>query len=309
MTHTIIILGSGPAGLTAGIYNGRAGLKPLIIAGKELGGLLSWATDIENYPGFPDAIMGMELVDKMRVQAEKWGATIVYDVATAVDLSKRPFVITTPGGIYKTKALIVTVGASPLKLNVPGEKEFTGRGVSYCGTCDGPFFRGKEVFVVGGGDAALGEALFLRKFCSKVTLVCRRSEFRASLVMRERISKEEGKGLVVKHNTTICEIGGEDKVSWVTLKDTGTGKKEKVTTSGVFIFAGQVPNTELFKGQLVMDDKGYIKVDERKRTSVPGVFAGGQSEDRYFKQVVTATGDGCKAALEAERWLESQIKD
>lgn len=300
----VIILGSGPAGFTAGLYLGRAGLSPIIISGNEIGGQITLTTDIENYPGFPDGIKGPELSALLKRQAEKWGSVIENDEVVAVDFAKRPFKIKTRRAEFEAESVIVATGASPKKLGVPGEKEFTGHGVSYCATCDAPFFKGKEVIVVGGGDTALGEAIVLSKFCTKITIVHRRDQFRGAYTMAERVKKNLN--IQVVWNTVVTEIGGNGKVEWVKLKDVVTNNESQMATNGVFVFVGQSPNTEVFKGQLDMDDRGYIKVDWRKRTNIEGVFAGGESEDWYFKQVATAVGGGCKAAIEAERWLASQ---
>jgi thioredoxin reductase (NADPH) len=297
----LAILGTGPAGLTAAIYAARAALSPLVFAGPELGGQIALTTEVENFPGFPEGLTGPELSRRMQEQAQRFGARLELDTVTEADLHQRPFAIRTAAREYKARALIAATGASPRKLGVPGEREFIGRGVSYCATCDGFFFRGQEVLVVGGGDSALQEALFLTRFASRVTIVHRRGQLRANAVLVDRARANPRIEFTLNHMVT--EIIGDNAVRAARLKDLATGQQRVVETSGVFIYVGQYPNTSLFKGQLAMDEDGFILVDDQMETSMPGVFAAGECHDRFFRQAVTSAGFGCMAAIAAERFL------
>ncbi|MBI5876801.1 MAG: thioredoxin-disulfide reductase [Chloroflexi bacterium] len=297
----LIIIGSGPAGLTAAIYAGRAFLNPLVITGNELGGQIATTTDVDNFPAFPDGVTGPELYERMQKQAERFGARTVFDEVTAVDFKTHPFKIKTVNDEYEAKAVIVATGASPRKLGVPGEQEFLGRGVSYCATCDGFFFRNKDVMVVGGGDSALQEGLFLTKFANHVGVVHRRSEFRAGPTLQDRVRQNEKMGPV--WNSVIKEIRGRDAVESVLLEDTLDYTEREAPVSGIFIYVGHEPNTGLFKGQLDMDHEGYLLVNHKQHASVPGVFAAGEVHDKVFRQAISSAGYGCMASMEAEKFL------
>jgi thioredoxin reductase (NADPH) len=303
-TRSVLILGSGPAGYTAALYAARARLRPLVLKGLEAGGQLMLTTDVENYPGFADGILGPELMEQMEKQAERFEAELLQQSATRVDLSERPFGVWAGDHEYRAHSLIISTGASAKWLGVPGEDTLRGRGVSSCATCDGFFFRDRELLVVGGGDTAMEEATFLTKFASKVTIVHRRDEFRASQIMIDRAMNDNK--VEVRWNATVQEILGDGAVSGARLKDTVTGDTEEVATDGVFVAIGHTPNTSLLEGQLDLED-GYIPVQEpRTLTSVPGVFAAGDVVDRTYRQAVTAAGMGCKAAMDAERFLAAQ---
>jgi thioredoxin reductase (NADPH) len=303
----VIIIGSGPAGLTAALYTARANLNPLVIAGYELGGQVSLTYEIENYPGFPQALSGQELVEYMKTQAEKFGARLeLFTAVTEVDFSHgSPFTIKTDqGGEYLADAVIATVGATARRLNVPGEKELTGHGVSYCATCDGFFFKGKNVVVVGGGDSALEEALFLTRFANRVDVIHRREQLRAGQTLQKRAFANEK--IHFTWNTVVEEIQGDEAVTGVRLHNLKTGKTSDYPTDGVFIFIGHDPNSDLFKGQLERDEFGYVITDRQMRTNVEGVFAAGEVQDRVFRQVATSVGQGTAAAMSAERWLAAR---
>jgi thioredoxin reductase (NADPH) len=301
----VVVLGSGPAGYTAALYAARANLKPLVLKGLEAGGQLMLTTDVENYPGFSDGIMGPELMDAMEKQAARFEAEIVAQSATRVDLSERPFGVWAGDQEWRARTLIVATGASARWLDVPGEERLRGRGVSACATCDGFFFRERELVVVGGGDTAMEEATFLTKFASKVTIVHRRDEFRASRIMQERALSNPKIGVI--WDTVVDEVLGNGAVTGVRLRNLRTGEVTDHATDGVFMAIGHTPNTELFRGQLELTDGGYIPVEEpTTRTSVPGVFAAGDVTDIIYRQAVTAAGQGCKAAIDAERLLEDE---
>jgi len=303
----VIIIGSGPAGLTAGIYTARAGLSPLLFTGPEIGGQVSITMEVENYPGFPEGITGPELVERMQKQAERFGCRVVVDTVSEVKLDERPFVVRTQlGNEYRCKAMIVATGAIARRLGVPGEAELVGRGVSYCATCDGFFFRGKEVAVVGGGDSAIEEALFLTKFANKVRVIHRRDRLRAGPALQQRAFKNEKIEFI--WNSVVTAINGEQKVTSLTLKNVKTGEVSELPTDGVFIYIGHIPNSQLFQGQLAMDEQGYVITDELMRTSVPGVYAAGEVQDKRFRQVATSVGQGCAAALEVEKFV-AELED
>ena len=299
----LIILGSGPAGLSAALYAARADLKPLILTGMTLHGQASTTDTIENYPGFPEGVGGEELGQLFQTQAERFGAEIEMDQATSVDLSKRPYTIETYGKKYLATSLIITTGADPKKLNIPGEKEFTGRGVSYCGTCDGWFFKDKDIVVVGGGDSALEEGLFLTRFANTVTIIHRRDELRAGAILVKRAN--ENPKIKFIWNTVVAEIKGENAVNAVLLKNVKTGEEKIHPTDGIFIFIGHRPNSDLFTGQLDLDEHGYLITNKYMETSLPGVYAAGEITDPNFRQVITSAGMGAAAAIQATRYLES----
>lgn len=298
----MLVLGSGPAGLSAALYAARAELNPVVLGGMEFGGQAALTHIIENYPGFPDGVGGSDLAELFKKQAERFGARFEFDVATEVDLSKRPFYVKSYNKEYLADTLIITTGASPNHLNVPGEKELTGRGVSYCATCDGWFFKDKDVAVVGGGDSALEEGLFLTRYAKSVTIIHRRDQLRAGAILQERAKKNEKMRFI--WDSIITRINGSEKVNSLNLKNVKTGEESDFPVDGVFIFIGHTPNTQLFHGQLEMDDKGYILPDLLMRTSVPGVFAAGEINDPNYRQVITSAGMGAAAAIQATRFLE-----
>ncbi len=302
--ENVIIIGSGPAGFTAGLYTARANLSPLLITGNEYGGQVSITYEVENYPGFPDSLSGPELVEKMKLQAEKFGTRVEFDYVSEIVMDQHPFVVRTANGKeYKAKSIIVCTGASPRYLEVPGEKEYTGKGVSYCATCDGFFFRGKDVIVVGGGDSAVEEALFLTKFATRVRVLHRRDQLRASKILQDRAFSNEKVEFV--WNTVVTEVLGDPdgKVRGVTVQNTVTGELSELQTDGVFIFVGHLPNNNLLQGKLELDEDGHLIADSKMRTNIPGIFAAGEIMDKSFKQVATSVGQGCAAAMQAERWL------
>lgn len=301
--HNVIIIGSGPAGLTAAIYAGRANLSPLLIEGAQAGGQLTLTTEVENYPGFHHAIMGPDLIKEMRAQAERFGTEFLRGDVSAVDFKRSPITLTIEGEqTIETRALIITTGASANMLGLPSERRLIGHGVSTCATCDGFFFRGKELVVAGGGDAALEEATFLTKFATKVTVVHRRDQLRASKIMQDRARKNPKIGFI--WNVAVEEILGDPLVTGVRLRDVKTGTVTEKPCHGLFVAIGHSPNTALFAGQLDLDEKGYIKTHDGTHTSLPGVFAAGDVQDHRYRQAVTAAGSGCMAAIDCERYLE-----
>jgi thioredoxin reductase (NADPH) len=300
--ENVVIIGSGPAGWSAAIYTGRADLRPLLITGNEPGGQIALTTEVENFPGFAEGIQGPELVANMQRQAERFGTAVLMDYVTELDVNGPPFTVTTAGGqLFRTNAVIVATGASPRRLNVPGEERLTGRGVSYCATCDGFFFRGKEVVVVGGGDSALQEALFLTKFASRVRIIHRRDALRAGATLQRRA--RENPKIEFIWNSVVTAVNGQNKVEGVALKNVVTGKETTLPVDGVFIYVGHLPNNQLFVGKLAMDAQGYLITDRLMRASVPGIFAAGEIQDHRFKQAATSAGQGVAAAMECEKYL------
>ena len=303
----IIILGSGPAGLTAALYAARANLAPLVFEGTQPGGQLTITTDVENFPGFPDGILGPELMDRMREQAKRFGAQVKFEAVVRVDLASSPFVVATDSSEYTADAVIVATGASARQIGLPSELELMGYGVSACATCDGFFFKDREIVVVGGGDSALEEAIFLTKFARRVTIIHRRDELRASKILQDRARANDK--IEWLWNKVVVEIQGsrDEKVQGVRLRDTQSGEEMDFPTQGVFVAIGHTPNTGIFGDGLLLTETGYIQVAEpTTETSVEGVFACGDVTDLRYRQAVTAAGSGCKAAIDAERWLESR---
>ncbi len=300
----VLVLGSGPAGLSAALYAARAELAPVVLTGMQLGGQAALTHTIENYPGFPTGVGGPELGELFQKQAENFGAKVEFDMAHEVDLSQRPFKVTTDSGEYKADTLILSTGANPTHLNVPGEVELTGRGVSYCATCDGWFFKDKKVVIIGGGDSAVEEGLFITRYASSVTLIHRRDELRASPILQKR-AKEHPKMNFI-WDTVVTEVIGSDKVESLKLKNIKTGAESTFDTDGLFIFIGHVPNTQMFKGQLEMSDLGYVIVNDKMETNIAGVYAAGEIADPHFRQVITSAGMGAAAAIQATRFLEAE---
>lgn len=301
-----LILGSGPAGWTAALYAARAELAPVVLTGIDLGGQVALTYTVENYPGFPEGVGGAQLGELFQKQAERFGAKVEFESAQSVDLSSRPFKVVTDNHVYLAHTLIITTGARPILLGVPGEAEMTGMGISYCATCDGAFFKDRKVLVVGGGDSALEEGLFLTRYATSVTIIHRRDSLRAAPILQNRAKDNPKIGFV--WNTVLTEVIGKNKVEAARLKNLQTGEESLLPTDGVFIFIGHTPSTQLFIGQLEMEN-GYIRVDDRMQTSVPGVFAAGEAADSHFRQVITSAGMGAAAAMEAVKFLEQLTQE
>ena len=303
--HKIIVIGSGPAGLTAALYAARANLAPVVVRGLQPGGLIATTSEVENYPGFPDAINGFDLAEKMEQQAARFGTTYIDGLVEKVDFSEQPFTLTLDNGdTLKAETVIVSTGASPRKLGVPGELELANRGVSYCAVCDGFFFRDKKLVVVGGGNSALDEGLFLTRYASEVHIVHRRDELRADPVLQARATANPKIHFI--WDTVVTEILGSETVEGVMLRNIKSGEETQFAVDGVFPYIGHIPNTDIFKGQLDMDEHGYILSDGRTRTNVPGVFVAGDVEDQIYRQAITAAGTGCMAAMEASWHLDAK---
>lgn len=301
--YKVVVLGSGPAGWSAALYAARAEANPLVLTGLELGGQAALTHTIENYPGFPEGVGGAQLGELFQKQSERFGARTEFDRAESVDLSARPFTVRTDSGQeIKAETLVIATGASPNHLNVPGEVELTGRGVSYCGTCDGWFFKEKKIVVVGGGDSALEEGIFLTRYASSVTIIHRRNELRAGAILQSRAFANPKIQFI--WDTVVTEIVGESAVEAVRLRNVKTGEESLFPTEGIFIFIGHTPNTQIFQGQLEIDEGGYIVTDKLMQTSVPGVYAAGEAADSVFRQVVTSAGMGAAAAMQAVKFLE-----
>ncbi len=301
----VVIIGSGPAGLTAALYTARAQLAPVVIAGEQLGGQVAITHEIENYPGFPDGLSGPELVERMKQHAENFGAKVEFDLVESVDFSRgSPFAVKTYGEEFLADSVIVTIGADPRKLGVPGEEEHTGTGVSYCGTCDGFFFRGKDIVVVGGGDSALEEGIFLTRFANSVNIIHRRDALRAGVQLQQRAFNNDK--ISFTWNSVVEEIIGDGGVNAVRLRNTQTGEQTLHPTEGVFIFIGHDPNNAVFGDQIALNENGYIITDQRYRTNVDGVFAAGEIQDEIWRQVATSVGQGTSAAMAAIQWLEAR---
>lgn len=301
--ENLIIMGSGPAGLTAAIYASRSALEPVVIAGDQRGGQITLTYDMENFPGFSEGVTGFEFAEFMEAQARKFGARIEYDTVTEVDFSTRPFVLKTREKKYETRTIIIATGSSPRTLDVPGEKEYTGKGVSYCATCDGFFYKGKSVVVVGGGNSALEEGLYLTKFASKVTIVHRRDSLRADAILKERAQHNEKVDFI--WDTIVTEVlGDKSGVTGMKLKNVKTEEEVTFAANGIFVYIGLLPNTSLFKGKLDLDKRGFIITDSGQKTSVDGVYAAGDVQDPVYKQAVTSAATGAIAAIEIERYIE-----
>ncbi|HEY7285046.1 MAG TPA: thioredoxin-disulfide reductase [Vicinamibacterales bacterium] len=303
-TRNVIIIGSGPAGLTAALYSARANLQPLVIEGLEAGGQLMLTTMVENWPGFRDGIMGPDLMADMRAQAQKFGAEIIHGNVTGVDVCSSPLVVRMTDGEYRAKSLIIATGASAKLLGLPSERALMGHGVSTCATCDGYFFRGHEIAVVGGGDSAMEEAVFLTKFASKVTVVHRRDTLRASKIMQDKARANPKIAWILDSEVEAIHDTGKGEVTSMVVRNNKTGAKTEIPVSGVFVAIGHTPNTSLFKGQVELDANGYIITRDGSKTSLPGVFACGDVQDHIYRQAITAAGSGCMAALDAERYLD-----
>jgi thioredoxin reductase (NADPH) len=299
--YEVVIIGSGPAGYTAGIYTSRAKLNTLLISGSLPGGQLMTTSEVENYPGFPNGIFGPELMMNMRQQAERFGAKVLDDEVVEVDFKKRPFGIKTHGQEFRSESVIICTGASPRKLGLKAEQEFAGKGISYCATCDGPFFKGEDIAVVGGGDTAIEEATFLTKFGKSVKIIHRKDFLRASKILQEKAFENPKIDFVWDH--VVSDISGNRKINSISVRNLRTGEERKISVGGLFVAIGHEPNTSIFKGQLQLDDRGYIALTKNTRTSVDGVFAAGDVHDYRYRQAITAGGFGCMAALDVEKWL------
>ena len=300
--ENVVIIGSGPAGWSAAIYTARADLRPLLFTGNELGGQIALTTEVENFPGFDEAIQGPELVERMQRQAERFGTEVLIDYVTELDVTGPTFTVKTASGSeFRARSVIVATGASPRRMGVPNEEMLTGRGVSYCATCDGFFFRGKDVVVVGGGDSALQEALFLTKFASRVRIIHRRASLRAGATLQNRA--RENPKIEFIWNSVVTGVNGGAKVESITVQDVKTGASRDLPTDGVFVYIGHLPNNQLFLDKLAMDGEGYLVTDKLMRTSVPGIFAAGEIQDHRFKQAATSAGQGVAAAMECEKYL------
>ncbi len=302
----VVVIGSGPAGYTAALYAARARLNPLVFEGSvTAGGALMNTTDVENYPGFPDGILGPDLMDSVRKQAERFGAELVADDVLEVDLTATPKVVKTADSVYQARTIIIATGSSYRELGVPGEKRLSGHGVSWCATCDGFFFREQDIAVIGGGDSAMEEATFLTRFARSVTVVHRRDSLRASKIMQDRAMSNPK--IRFAWNSEVAEMIGEDRVAGLRLRDVGTGEETVLPVTGIFVAIGHDPRNDLFTGQLATDEEGYLLVEQPStKTAIPGVFASGDVVDRHYRQAVTAAGTGCAAALDAERWLADE---
>jgi thioredoxin reductase (NADPH) len=300
-TYEVIIIGSGPAGYTAGVYTSRAKLNTLLISGSLPGGQLMTTSEVENYPGFPNGIFGPELMMNMRQQAERFGAKLLDDEVVEVDFKKRPFGIRTHGQEFRSESVVICTGASPRKLGLRAEQEFAGKGISYCATCDGPFFKGEDIAVVGGGDTAIEEATFLTKFGKSVKIIHRKDFLRASKILQEKAFENPKIDFV--WDNVVSDISGNKKINSISIRNLKTGEERKIPVGGLFVAIGHEPNTSIFKGQLELDDRGYIVLTKNTRTSVEGVFAAGDVHDYRYRQAITAGGFGCMAALDVEKWL------
>jgi thioredoxin reductase (NADPH) len=302
----VIIIGSGPAGYTASIYTSRAKLKTLIITGSLPGGQLMTTSEVENYPGFPNGIFGPELMINMKQQSERFGTILITDEVTKVDFKRRPFKIFTQSAIYTAESVLISTGATPRKLGIEPEQAFSGRGISYCATCDGPFFKDQHIVVVGGGDTALEEANFLTKFGKSVKIIHRRERLRASKILQERAF--ENPKIEFIWNSSVIDIEGNNKISSIIIKNNTNGEEKKLNVGGLFVAIGHEPNTSIFKGQIDMDDKGYVIVSNYTKTNIDGIFASGDVHDYRYRQAITAAGFGCMAALDIEKWLADRKK-
>ncbi len=299
--ENVIIIGSGPAGLTSAIYAARANLKPVVLAGMERGGQITLTDDLENFPGFPEGVSGFEMYQLLEKQATRFGAELVYDVVTEVDLSGDVKIVKTADKEYQAKTVVIATGSTPKKLDVPGEKELIGKGVSYCATCDGFFFSGKHVAVIGGGNSALDEGLFLTRYASKVSIIHRRDKLRADAILQERAKKNDKVEFV--WDSVVEEVVGDDAVKSLKLKNVKTGDVTDFDVDGVFVFIGHYPNTDLFKDQIELDDSNYVLTDRYTKTNVKGVFACGDVQDPVYRQAITSAGTGCQSAMEAEKYV------